>query len=628
MQFTGLPINTILTIAGVVAAGVTVLYILKLRKRRIQVPFSHLWGRVLDKKSRQSDFWRRFRRFLSWLLHILMAALIAFALTDPHLEDEVVRGRHILLLIDNSASMAATDVSGGADRLDVARQKALEILETVGAEDRVMLVAFNDQIQPLSPFVAETSVVEQPLREIKVAATGTSYKDALGFAADSLRDTENANLVLISDGSGLSEETFEAYDFGDNTAVRHLKIGESSGNIALTAFNVRRYVANKLDYELFVQVKNYFERTVEAELQIHADGRLVDTKPLTLEPGQTLQRFYPSQAVSGEKLEARVRLRSRDARDVFPLDDRAFAMLPSVQKVRVLAVSDGNLFLEGPLLLNPNLEVKRLGVSQYTPEQSAGFDVTIFDSVAPDLPEEGNFVFFDPPPEGSPWEHRGQIDDPIITAVKDSHPLMRWITLKDLNIGSASSWRTGRWDTTVAASFGKPLIVTRQQDGRHLVGVAFDIRNSDMPLRVAFPVFMINVVDYFTLNDKSYIPNYTTGDTWAVEVPEDAETATVTTPIGTRTEVPVFNGRAVFHGESTGFYTVEASQQRKTIAANLSNLAESRIEPGDLELDGGKVAQNTDNLIFERNKLWIWAILALVLLLLIEWATYNRRITV
>ncbi|QDG54124.1 VWA domain-containing protein [Persicimonas caeni] len=628
MQFTGLPISTILTIAGVVAAGVTVLYILKLRKRRIQVPFSHLWGRVLEKKRRQSDFWRKFRRFLSWLLHILMAALIAFALADPHLEEEEVRGRHILLLVDNSASMAATDVSGGADRMDVARQKALEILETVGAEDRIMLVAFNDQIQPLSPFVAEASIIEQPLRQIKTTATGTSYKDALGFAADSLRDTSNGHLVLISDGSGLSEETFEEFDFGEGTKLTHLKIGESSGNVAVTAFNVRRYVANKLDYELFVQVKNYFDRAVEAELQIHADGRLVDTKPLSLQPGETMQRFYPSQAVSGEKLEARVRLTSRDARDVFPLDDRAFAMLPSIRKVRVLAVSDGNLFLEGPLLLNPNLEVERIKPDQYTPDRSKGFDVTIFDSVAPALPQEGNFVFFDPPAEGSPWEQRGDIDDPIITAVKDSHPLMRWITLKDLNIGAATSWRTGRWDSTVAASFGKPLIVTRKRDNLNLIGVAFDIRNSDMPLRVAFPVFMINVVDYFTLDDDSYIPNYTTGDTWAVDVAKGADKATVTTPTGEQTEVPVYNGRAVFNGDQTGFYTVATADETKTIAANLSNLRESRIAPGDLELGKAKVDQDADSLIFERNELWIWAILALVLLLLIEWATYNRRVTV
>ncbi len=639
MQFTGLPWSTILTLAGVAAAGVTVLYILKLRKRRIQVPFSHLWGRVLEKRRRQSDFWRRFRRFLSWLLHILMAALLAFALADPHMKNEVVHGRHILLLIDNSASMGATDVSGGANRLDVARQEAAKILKTVGPEDRVMLVAFNDQIEPLSPFVADASVLEQPLREIKVAATGTAYKQALSFAADSLRDTDNGQLVLISDGAGLDHETFDAFDFGKHTIVRHLKIGESAGNVAVTAFNVRRYVANKLDYELFVQVKNYFDRSVEAELQIYADGRLVDTKPLKLAPDQTLQRFYPSQAVSGQKLEARVRLTSRDARDVFPLDDRAFAMLPQTHKVSVLAVSDGNLFLEGPLLLNPNLDVKRIKPSQYTPTASAGYDVTIFDGVAPELPQKGNFVFFDPPADGSPWEVRGEIDNPIITSVRDSHPLMRWITLKDLNIGSASSWRTGRWDTVVAASFGKPLIVTRKHNGRSLVGVAFDIRNSDMPLRVAFPVFMINVVDYFTLDDNSYIPNYTTGKTWSVDLPQakagktkagktKAKTATVTRPDGRQTDVPVFDGRAVFTGEQTGFYRIETTNAKKTIAANLSNLDESRIKPSELKLGNEKVEHNVDNLIFQRNELWIWAVLALLLLLLIEWATYNRRITV
>ncbi|MFP4597093.1 MAG: VWA domain-containing protein [Persicimonas sp.] len=628
MQFTGLPLNTILTLAGVVAAGVTVLYILKLRKRRIKVPFSHLWGRVLDKKRRQSDFWRRFRRVISWLLHILMVALLAFALADPHLEDESVRGRHILLLVDNSASMAATDVSGGADRLDVARQKALEILKTVGPEDRVMLVAFNDQLQPLSPFVSEASILEQPIREIQIAATGTSYEEALGFAADSLRDTENGHLVLLSDGSGVDEQDLEGFDFGENTSLRHHKIGESEGNVAVTGFNVRRYVANKLDYELFVQLKNYFDRPVEAELQIHADGRMVDTKPLTLAPGETLQRFYPSQAVSGEKLEARVRLTSRDARDVFPLDDRAFAMLPPIKKVRVLAVSDGNLFLEGPLLLNANLEVERLSPSEYTPQSSEGYDLTIFDGIAPALPEEGNFVFFNPPSENSPWKRRGRQDEPIITAVKNSHPLMRWITLKDLNIGSASSWRTDRWDTTVASSFGDPLIVTRKHDGLHLVGVAFDIRDSDLPLRVAFPVFMINIVDYFTLDDDDYIPNYTTGETWSVPMSDSADEASLTLPDGGQSEVPIYNGRAIVPGEQTGFYTLETPDEKRTIAANLSNLRESRIAPGDLEMGEATIERSVDNMLFERSRLWIWAVLALVLLLLIEWGTYNRRVTV
>lgn len=630
MQFTGLPIGTILMIGGVVALGITVLYILKLRKRRINVPFSHLWGRVLERQKRQSDFWRRFRRILSWLLHILIAALLAFALADPHMDEELVQGRHILLLVDSSASMAATDVSGGADRLDVAKTKAREILKAAGPDDRVMLVHFNDQLEPLSPFVSETSVLEQPLREITVAATGTNYGQALEFAADSLRNKTMGELVIISDGAGELDAAVAGLDFGEGNVVRHLKIGESAGNVAVTGFNVRRYVANKLDYELFVQVRNYFERPIEATLEIHADGRLVDRKPLSLEPDQTLQRFYPSQAVAGEKLEARITVTSRDARDVFPLDDRAFAMLPPVRKVSVLAVSDGNLFLEGPLVLNPNLKVERISPSQYSPDKSADYDVTIFDAVAPELPERGNFVFFDPPAEGSPWPQRGTTDDPIITTVRSSHPLMRWITLKDLNIGQASELDMARGDTAIATSFGKPLIVTRERDGRNLVGFAFDIRDSDLPLRVAFPVLMLNIIDYFTLDDDSFVPNHATGETWSIEVPggESVEQATIQTPDDTRMEVPVFEGRATFYGRQTGFYTVSTTAGSRTLAANLTERDESKIAPSDLELGGAEVERDARALVFERNELWIWALLAALVLLLIEWATYNRRVTV
>ena len=625
MQFTGIPISTLLWLGGIAAGLLTLLYILKLRKRRIEVPFSHLWGRVLEKRTRESDM--RLRRILSWLLHILMAGLIIFALADPHPEEEVVRGRHILLLVDSSASMAATDVSGGVDRMDIAKKRAAEILDTVGPEDRVMLVHFNDQLQPLSPFVTEPSILEQPLREIEVAATGTKFDDALAFAADSLQDKENGLLVLISDGAGLDESVFDDVDFSENTTIRHMEIGESAGNVAVTGFNVRRYLANKLDYEIFAQVKNQFERPVEAELQIYADGRQVDSKQLTLEPGETIQKFYPSQAVSGERLEARIKLLSRDARDVFPLDDRSFALLPPIRKTKVLAVSNGNLFLEGPLLLNPNLDVQRVSPGSYEASMSGDYDLTIFDGIAPETPESGDFVYFDPPEDG-PWEITGATEEPIITSVKKSHPLMRWITFKDLNIGAASTVRLARGDQVVASSFGNPLIVTRKAERKHLVGVLFDIRNSDLPLRVAFPVMMINIIDYFTLDDESYVPNYETGKTWSIPMTAEDGTAKVTAPDGETFDAAVYQGNAVFYGAQTGFYRIQGPEETHVIAANLSSTQESRIKPGQVELPDKNVEKDTANLLFQRSEWWIWAILALIMLLLVEWATYNRRVTV
>jgi len=628
MQFTGLPLQSVLIGAAVAAAVVTLLYVLKLRKRRVEVPFSGLWSRVLERRSRQSNLWRKFRRFLSWLVYIAIVGLLSFSMLDPHFEQEIVEGRHVAVLIDNSASMRATDVASGADRLEVARDKALELLETIGPEDRIMLATFNSQVHPRTPFVSEPSVLEQPIRDITAAGTGTSFEEAVSFAADSLRGKERGELILISDGSGFDREGVEEFDLGDQTTVRHVAVGEGGGNLAITAFNVRRYVANKLDYELFAGVRNYFDRSIRAELQIYADGRLVDTKELELEPGETVQRFYPSQAVSGERLEARVEVASRDARDIFPLDDRAYALLPEMSEVDVQLVTEENLYLEGTLLLNPNVEVETVDPADFDPSGTDEFDVTVFDRFTPEPPESGNFVYIDPTGDGSPWRVVGERDEPVVSSVKRSHPLMRWITLKDLNIGSAREVELGRGDVRVASAVGVPLIVARDGEDRNLVGITFDVRNSDLPLRVAFPMLMFNIVDYFALDDASYIPNYVTGRTWSIDLPEGARNATIVGPDGLETEAPIFDGRAVYRGVDPGFYTVRTDAGDVGLAANLADPVESDPTPGPIEFGGEAETGGTDQLFFDRRELWIWAVLAAALLLFVEWFTYNRRITV
>lgn len=632
MQFTGLPLETIAYVAGGGAIVITVLYLLKLRKRRVQVPFSPLWGQVLAEHRQQSNWWRRLRRLLSWLLQLLFLAALAFALADPHPSEELTQGRHLVVLIDSSASMASTDVSGGVDRLDVAKKKVRELLSTINGEDRIMLVNFNDQLQPLSPFVAETTLLDGPLRGVEVAATGTNFEQALRFGADSLRGKPHGELVVFSDGAGLDPETLEDLDLGESTTVRHVKLGESAGNVAVTTFSVRRYPANRLDYELLVGVANMFERPIEAELQLWADGRMVDTKPLSLEPGQELRQFYPSQAVSGERLEARVKVTTSDARDVFPLDDRAFALLPELERAEVLLVTPGNLYLEGTLLLNANIDLERITPDEYDPEAHGGanFDVVFVDRVIPEgLTQRGDYVFVDPSGERSPWEVSGAIEDPIITSYKKSHPLMRWIGMRDVNIGQASRLKLERGDEVVASAFGAPMIVTRQREGRRAVTLAFDIRNSDLPLRVAFPVLMINLVDYFQLSDDELVQNFPTGQTWSVQVPQERGQAQVVLPDGQTRPVPIYGGEALVYGEQVGFYEVRPPQgEPVVVAANLTDPEESRVAPQELELPGVDVSQDTDALFFDRRELWIWALLALAGLLLLEWWTYNRRLTV
>ncbi len=628
LQWTGMPMEQLGALGGAAALIITALYLLKLRKRRVQVPFSPLWGRVLAEYRQQTDWWRRLRRLLSWLLFMFLAATMVFALGDPHPEGEVLEGRHIVLLVDNSASMGATDVSGGVDRLDLAKQQARKVFETVGAEDRIMLVNFHEQLQPLSPFVAEPTVLEQPLRDLKVTATGTDYSQALQFAADSLRDKERGELVILSDGAGFDAKVMEGLDFGKKTTIRHIKLGESAGNLAVTGFSVRRYLSNKLDYELFVRAQSSFDRPVEADLELWADGRLVDNRVVSLAPGAFEQRFFPSQAVSGERLEARVKMRTADARDVFPLDDRAYALLPPTKKLSVLLVTPGNLYLEGTLLLNANVTVEQVTAAKYDPNKP--YDVVFIDREIPSVvPERGFFVYVDPQGERSPWPNKGSISNPIITTHKKSHPLMRWIGMRDVNIGVAQRFGLERGDDVVASAFGDAMIVAREEGDRKLVGLAFDIRSSDLPLRVAFPVLMLNILDYSQLDDEGLVQNGLTGRTLAVRVDDKGvKEATVTRPDGGQQRVPVYGQAAMVYADQAGFYEVAAGSAKRALAANLINPKEAQIAPQQIVAEGKEVRQDTSGLFFRRDELWIWALLACLALVLLEWYTYNRRITI
>jgi hypothetical protein len=630
MLLTGMDIQTVGTLAALVAVAITVLYILKLRKRRIEVPFSPLWQQVLQEQRSANDLFKRLRRFLSWLLYMVIAAALLVALLDPHPETASVEGRSLVLLVDSSASMGATDVSGAVDRLDLAKRKVREILETVGPDDQVMLVTFNEQIRPVSPFVKEVQLLDPMLAKVEVAATGTSYREAVEFAANALRDVKNGEVIVFSDGAGQQMADGVSELSGDwlpkDLQIRHVKVGEAAGNLAVTSFNVRRYVSNKLDYELFVSLRSYFDRPVEAEIEIWADGQLVDTKPVSLEANGVHQGYYPSQAVSGERLEARVRLTTRDARDVLPVDDRAYALLPPVRKVRVQLVTEGNLYLEGPLLLNPNLDVTRVAPATY--DASKVFDVTVFDRVALDPGSTPNLLYLAPSGEYSPWTTQRTAADPIIERIQRGHPLLRWISLKDINIGVADVWALGSTDSVVAASeSGVPILVTRRDDARSIVGISFDIRNSDLPLRVAFPVLLINAIDWFMRDDGTLVESYKTGETWAVPFSGE-EMAAVTSPSGESMEVPIFERRAVFFGEVPGFYTLKGSDRTQVIAGNMADMAESSILPADLVFGERPASEVAPLIKFSRREPWIWLVLLALALLLVEWWTYNRRITV
>ena len=636
--FTGITGSALAAVAAGLAACVLLLYVLRVRRQRVEVPFSSLWKKILEERQATS-LWEKFKRVVSLLLHLLILALLVLAIADPRRGGELEGERAVVLIVDTSASMSALDERGGRTRIERAIDEARLVLRALSPRDSVMLVAMDGQLQPLTPFTREHDVVETRIRELQATATAANPVEALRFALESLVGRPDGEIVLVSDGA-FDSETLEnaAIDIPDNVSVVHIPIGGESENVAITAFNVRRYPSNRTNYEIFVELRSYVDTALEVELTIYGDGdRVVDFQRIPLGPRAVEERVYSDLPAAGDHLRAELEIVAGDAVDSFAVDDVAYALMPRKRAVRVLLVTDGNLYLEGPFLLNESVETDVIASADYRfspgSDPSANYDVTVFDGVTPAVAASGNYMYFAPSGDFSPWEIRSEYEDPIIDKIRSSHPLTRWIYgMRAVNISRASRFAMTSNDTAIASSVrGAPLIIARETDRTRQIGVAFSLAESDMPLRVLFPLFLLNAIDWFTRDDASLLESFRTGDTWFVPITDRGlDSVTVRAPDGSIFDAQADNGMAVFYGQQTGYYQIEAGEERFEVAGNLADSGESDVSAQD----GLRIGDMTLQSRFDesgrvgRYDPWVWLLLAAIALLLFEWFTWNRRLTV
>ncbi|MCK5795884.1 MAG: VWA domain-containing protein [Deltaproteobacteria bacterium] len=710
MTLLGLTLTQLATLFAAIGGAVTLLYVLKLRRRRVAVPFAKLWERVIEKRQSDSLF-RRLKRLLSLLLQLAFLFLLVAALGNPRLSTTLISERRIILLIDASASMKTSDVQGQS-RLDAARAKARKIISGLSASDAMMLVRLDAQVTPLTPFTGDPKPLLSALDKLQATDTRADLARALKFCADALHGRKKPMVILIGDGAydkqtlaavtldarsgkiapnatskptskpasksttsrptaatksaaskpaskhGLGQEDLNRISL-EGIAVRFIGVGTRDDNVGIVAFNARRYPTNKLSFEIFLEIVNYRKAQTEVDLQLISDGVLNDTKRLVLAPGQrarytcspedrkTGKKSWCDMAASGELLEARLvkagssDVNTRGRLDPFPLDDRAYALLPRRHKMKVLLVSRGNLFLEGALLLDESITLERVKPANYTKAKLRGQDAAVFDSwipedwvdekSAPRLPT----LLVNPPAGHGPFVVKGRIDRPFITEQNETHPVMRFITLKDVNISHAVKFERRRGDVVLAASLRDPILVARDDGKAKRVAFGFDPKRSDLPLRVAFPLLVINTINWFSGESEGLITTYRAGDTWHIPLGPPA-TGThrpplvdVVPPSGPHLKAPVTGAYAVLHGRHVGIYTIHDGTNTLRIAANLANPDESKIAPRTHLVLGGRTLKPPEGFSVKlRREIWIYLLLIGLLLIILEWVTYNRRLTV
>jgi hypothetical protein len=626
--FAGIPLAQLAAIFTAVGFGVVVLYVLKLRRRVVAVPFSPLWERILRDKEATTLF-SRLKRLLSLLLQLALLALLVLALGDPRAAESLIRGRTVVVLVDASASMQATDVA--RTRLGGAKDEVRKIVRGLGGADRMLVAQMDATVTPLGPMTGDTSALERELDAVRATDARADFPRALRFATDVLRGVDRGEIVVVSDGAlGDASDTSGPVHLG-GAKLTYVRVGRSSANVGVTQFSVRRYPIDKSRYEVMLELSNSGTEVEDVELQLLGDGALVDLTRLRLQPGERLPRFYAQLSGASRTLEAKI-ARVDGTHDDLPADDHAYALLPARRRAKVLVVTEGDTYLEAALLLDEYLDVTDVAPAGYAAALAkSDWDAVIFDRVTPAELPKTNALYLDPRSPGGPVKVEAALKNPGFDKVDRRHPVVRFLGLDDVNIAAGHKLVPEPGDKVLGAADGgaSPILVAGTRGSYKFVALGFDVSASDLPLRVAWPLFVLDCINWFTDEDAEYLSSFRTGDVWRIPVASSIAQATLTLPDGTARPVPVHEGRAVLLGVQAGFYELTAGDEKTSFAANLLDAGESAIAPQDkLTVDGKDAGEVAGYHVGVRREIWIYLLLAAALLTAIEWATYHRRVTV
>jgi hypothetical protein len=240
---------------GLLLGGLTVplvaMYFLKLRRHRVKVPSVLLWQQF-QKAERLASPFERFRRSLLLLFQLLALLLLVLAASRPFLAADAPTTASIVLVLDVSASMGATDADPYDHRLAQAVARASERVSAMSATDEAMIVVAGPRTEVLVPFTSDRGALTAALDGLEPTEAEGSLRDGLVLAVSMARTRQNVDVAVFSDGGGPPVTDVPT----GGATVSLVSVGRSDENTAITAVDLRRSPSSDLLRELFVTVEH------------------------------------------------------------------------------------------------------------------------------------------------------------------------------------------------------------------------------------------------------------------------------------------------------------------------------------------------------------------------------------
>jgi Ca-activated chloride channel family protein len=596
-------------------AVIILFYLLKLKRKRREVPSVLLWQRALEEMEANAPF-RRLRRSLLLLLQLLALAAIVFALARPLVTTRALAAGSTIIILDTTASMNARD-EDGRTRLDRARELAREMIDGLGSGDRAAIIESSSRVMVRAGVTSDRAALRSAIEDVRETDAAGTLSDAVRLAQQIALAERDAGIVVISDGggSGLSANQIADGTQVDNSiALRFVRVGRGSDNVGIVAMNTRSRQAGARR-ELFASIANFGATPRDLGVELKLDGKLVDARTIAVTAGGRSSLIFDSLPAAGGMAELRL-----SGEDDLAADNLAYAFVPDARRTRVGVVSD-NQFLIQALAVNTELDARMINSTA---------DVSAFDCIISEgavgaeiLKNQKPLLAINPPDLEGAWQKEAERERPEITAVDRSHPINTYLSYADLHIESATVRRQAAWLRPVVASANDALISAGETGERRVVMISFDPAKSDLPLKVEFPILLFNSINWLAGRDAAASDRAVrVGQPFTIQSGEPS--VSVTTPDGETKEITAQDSTAIFADTlRAGIYQVSGSPP---MAASLLSEAESDTTPREtLKTRAGEVSGEAETFYSER-EWWRWIALLALAVLAAEWWVYHRRI--
>jgi hypothetical protein len=183
---------------------------------------------------------------------------------------------------------------------------------------------------------------------------------------------------------------------------------------------------------------------------------------------------------------------------------------------------------------------------------------------------------------------------------------------------SENGWRY----TAPLRSFDNALLIAGQRGQQRIAALAFDVADSDLPLRVAFPLLISNTVHWLAGEEPDALPGVAAGKTFPLEPAQKASGIALTAwPKDGIVGPPELTG--AFRPMKSGFYQIADSNSARWLAVNTFSADESNIY-ADSSDSSAAPSQGT---VLSGWPIWQWLAITAFALSIFEWWLHHRRRT-